>query len=136
MSQPLAYEIHFDLIDEVRGKSGQGGRKYFKLRGQEIHLQWDRAPSNLVRIHYIGSEGIMIFPLPGIFQKVKGSDVVFELDGKAPLELTLRDKAAITRQYGSSLLLDGKVVVFLSIFDKIHKTYAEGNSPPPIRLGP
>lgn len=132
MTQNPTHDINFDLENSATVTSRQNAIEFFKLREDGIRIQWDG--ENEYRFHYPGSSAVMFLPFPHLFEEESPPGMV-KLN-RGTTTLTLRPKENVIADNGGTLVLDGTVKYQLFILDEIRKTYAEGNSPPPIQMGP
>lgn len=115
-------------------KHQENGKKCFKVKEKVLHINIAGTPTTEIQLDYRGSGALVFIPLPGIFRPVgvNGSDQLFELNDTNGWTLKVRDVREIADRYDT----DGSIDFHYAIFDQEERTFAVGNSPPDMVVGP
>jgi hypothetical protein len=127
---PKAVQVDVKFTEEPKN-----GNYYYKVVGGDILLTWQTGAVTEYHFDYPGKRGYMQIPFPGVFEPdKKGNDQVFKLKKNKKLILKLRARDKVEAALGHPA--DGSFSFGVAIFDNKHETYAIGNSPPKMVLGP
>ena len=115
-------------------KHQENGKKCLKVKEKVLHINIKGTPTTEIELQYAGQGALVFIPLPGIFRPVgvDGSDQLFEMNDKNGWTLKVRDASEIAGRYDT----DGSIEFHYAIFDQDTRTFAVGNSPPDMVVGP
>jgi len=108
------------------------GQEIYQVDIPLLHLDWPKDDGGQTDIHfdYPGENAFLFIPFKKLFEPVGGSDQIFKLkkNGKNKLRLLPRGKIPHPT--------DGSLRFSYAIYDLDLGTFAIGNSPPDMLLGP